>query len=102
MHRYFWGGVPDGGVTVIGNNCRLSPVGIRVIGQSNRIEGNSITQYSQIGIDLTKGKANYFAKNLLQDNGTSGAISWVGESDDIDGGRIDPALSNIILPSYVP
>ena len=96
------GGVPDGGVTVIGNNCRLSSVGIRVIGQSNRIEGNSITQYSQIGIDLRGSKANYFAKNLLQDNGTSGAKSWVGESDNIDGGLIDLALSNIILPSYVP
>jgi len=96
------GANPVGGVTVMGNNCRLSPVGIRVIGQSNRIEGNSITQYSVTGIDLTEGKANYFAKNLLQDNGTPGAKSLDGESDDIDGESIDPALSNIILPTYVP
>jgi parallel beta-helix repeat protein len=93
---------PVGGVIVIGNNCRLSPIGIRVVGQGNRIEGNTITQYSDIGIDLSLGSNNYFAKNLLQDNGTPGAKPWVDDSDDINGDFYDPALSNIILPSYVP
>jgi parallel beta-helix repeat protein len=84
---------PVGGVTVIGNNCRFSPIGIRVQGQGNRIEGNTITQCN-IGIDLSEGNANYFAKNFLQGNLTP----LNGESDDQDGGDIDSALSNVILP----
>ena len=87
------GNVPVGGVTVMGNNCRLSFIGIKVQGQGNRIEGNTITQ-CDTGIDLSEGNANYFAKNLLQGNATQ----WVGDSDDINGYSVDPALSNIILP----
>jgi parallel beta-helix repeat protein len=84
---------PLGGVTVIGNNCRLSPIGIRVQGQGNRIEGNTITLCG-IGIDLSEGTANYFAKNFLQGNVTA----WIPGSVNQDGGEIDLALSNIILP----
>jgi parallel beta-helix repeat protein len=84
---------PVGGVTVMGNNCRLSPIGIRVQGKGNRIEGNTITQCGT-GIDLTEGSENYIAKNLLHGN----VKALDGAGDDTDGGSIDPALSNIILP----
>lgn len=88
------GGTPDpvGGVTVMGNNCRRSPIGISVQGQGYRIEGNTITQCGT-GIDLTGGSQNYFAKNLLQGNVTP----LLGEIDDTNGATIDPALSNIII-----
>jgi hypothetical protein len=86
------GAAPVGGVTVMGNNCRLSPIGIRVQGQGNRIEGNTIT-LCDTGIDL-EGTENYFAKNFLQGNVTP----LTGQTDNKDGGDIDPALSNIILP----
>lgn len=84
---------PQGGVTVIGNNCRLNGIGIRGKGEGNRIEGNTLT-LNGTGIDLTLSTASYFARNLLQANGTA----IVSDGDDINGGSIDPALSNIILP----
>ena len=83
---------PVGGVTVIGNNCRLNSVGIRVKGKGCQIEGNTVTE-NGIGIDLTDGADNYFARNVLVGNST--AVK--GESDDIDGGSIASALSNIII-----
>ena len=84
---------PIGGLMVIGNNCRMNGVGIKARsgGVGSRIEGNTIT-LNGIGIDLTDGTNNLFAKNYLQGNET--AIT--GEGDDIDGGSIDLALSNII------
>jgi len=84
---------PVGGVTLMGNNIRLCGTGIRAKGQGNRIEGNTITQCST-GIDLSEGSANYFAKNLLQGNGSP----WTGDYDEINGNSIDSALSNIIIP----
>jgi len=95
------GGPNPGGVTVMGNNVRLTLTGIKVnkgqfneqVNRGNRIEGNTITQCGT-GIDLSEGYANYFAKNLLQGNG----MPFLGAENNIDGGFIDPALSNIILP----
>jgi len=87
-----WGGTPpEGGVAVIGNNISQSGIGIIVWGQGCRIEGNTIT-LCLWGIDLDRGNDNLFAKNFLQ--GIEHPL--IGESDDIDGGTIDPALSNII------
>jgi parallel beta-helix repeat protein len=90
-----WGGAePKGGVVVIGNHLRLNNgVGISVRGKGCRIEGNTIT-LGGIGIDLTDGSDNLFAKNFLQGNTTA----LTGQEDDIDGGSIDTALSNIIIP----
>jgi parallel beta-helix repeat protein len=84
---------PQGGVTVIGNNCRLNGIGIKGKGQGNRIEGNTLTE-NGIGIDLLASTASYFAKNLLQANETA----IVGDGDDTNGSSINPALSNIVLP----
>lgn len=84
---------PQGGVTVIGNNCRLNGIGIKGKGQGNRIEGNTLTE-NGTAIDLSVSTASYFARNLLQANGTA----IVGDGDDTNGGSIDPALSNIVLP----
>jgi parallel beta-helix repeat protein len=71
--------------------CLNSGVGIIVHGQGCRIEGNTIT-LSAIGIDLTDGSDNLFAKNFLQGNTTA----LVGDGNNIDGGSLDPALQNII------
>ena len=83
---------PVGGVTVIGNNCRLNWIGIRVKGEGCQIEGNTVTE-NGVGINLTDGANNYFARNVLVGNSTA----VIGESDDLDGGSIAAALSNIIL-----
>lgn len=82
---------PVGGVTVIGNTCRNNVTGIRAAGVGCRIDGNTIT-LNEIGIDLNSGVNTLFARNFLQGNLTA----LIGESDDIDGGTIDLALSNII------
>lgn len=82
-----------GAVTVSGNNCRGAGRGILVLGSGNRIEGNVVTA-SGTAIDLTGSIDSYFGGNLLQGNATALA----GDADDTDGGSIDPALSNIILP----
>ena len=88
----FGGATPDGGVLVIGNNCRLCGWrGIYVPGAGCRIEGNTIALCG-IAIDLDEGSDNLFSRNFLQGNTTN----LVGESDDIDGGSIDLSLSNII------
>ena len=83
----------DGGVMVIGNNCRESGVCIRTTSDGNRIESNVLTA-SGVGLDLTVGADNYFARNFLQGNTTA----VLGAADDRDGGTVDPALSNIIIP----
>ena len=82
---------PVGGVAVIGNSCRLNVTGITAQGEGCRIEGNTIS-LNETGIDFSFGTNTLFARNFLQGNNTA----LVGESDDIDGGSIDFALSNII------
>jgi len=84
---------PLGGVAVLRNNCRLNSVGIKVKGAGSRIEDNVVSQ-NGVGMDLTLGTNNYFARNLLQGN----AVTFVGEGDDTDGGSIDGALTNVVLP----
>jgi parallel beta-helix repeat protein len=64
-----------------------------LLGPGNRIERNSITA-SGVGIDLSGSTDSYFAANLLQGNG----VAFVGELDDTDGGAVDPALANVVLP----
>lgn len=83
----------NGGLTVIGNNCRESSTCIQASTDGNRIESNVLTE-SGVGLDLTGGADNYFARNFLKGN----ASAVVGAGDDLDGGAIDPALSNVILP----
>ena len=89
------GGAPSGpgGVTVVGNNCRNSGTGIRVIGSGNRVQDNVITG-TGTGLDLSGSVNSYFASNLLQGNATP----VVGGGDDLDGATVDAALSNLVLP----
>jgi hypothetical protein len=100
-------GLNYGGSTVIWNTFRDNGVAIAVnggdavicpieeqgqCGKGNRIEGNTLTK-NGVGIDLP-GSDNFFARNFLKANGTP----IVGAEDDIDGGTIDPALKNVVIP----
>ena len=76
----------DGGVTVVGNNCRENGTCIRASTNGNRIEDNLITD-NGTGLDLG-GSDNFFARNFLYGN----TMALVGEENDIDGG------SNVIAP----
>lgn len=84
---------PAGGVEVVHNNVRLAAIGIRVKGSGSRIDNNAVS-LADVGIDLSLGSSNYFARNVLHGN----AVTFDGEGDDVDGASIDPALSNVVLP----
>jgi hypothetical protein len=89
-------GVKSGGVTILRNTFYAQdPASICIwsLG-ANRIEGNTCHGGWQ-GLVLTDG-ANYYAGNLI-----IGAVEPVvdGGGYNIDGGTIDPALSNVIVPN---
>jgi hypothetical protein len=81
------------GIAIIGNNFRENRIAIDAPTNGHRIEGNTLTN-NNVGIDLSLGSGNFFARNFLKGNTTP----IVGAEDDIDGGTIDPALTNVIVP----
>lgn len=82
-----------GGLIILGNNCRENNICIRASTSGNRIELNTITE-NDVGLDLTGGTNNFFARNMFQGNNT--AIT--GSAGNADGAAVDPALSNIVFP----
>lgn len=87
-------GVRAGGVTITRNTVEV-PWGGICIGSpgANRIEGNTCHGGSN-GLNLTDG-ANYYANNLIY--GAYYPLTDAG-APNIDGGSIDPSLSNVIVP----
>lgn len=55
---------------IVGNHYYGNNTCIRASTSGNRIESNTITQNS-VGLDLTGGTNNFFARNFLQANGTA-------------------------------
>lgn len=85
---------PYTGVSIVGNSCQVSGDACIIIrADGNRIEGNTFTA-STVGLDLRGGTGNFYARNFLHGNGTA-VLAGAGN---VDGGAIDPALSNVIVP----
>lgn len=84
----------NSGVTAIGNIFRNNGSAIVALHSGgHRIEGNTLVN-NPVGIDLSDGSSNYFARNFLKGNTTP----IVSASGNIDGGTIDPALANVVIP----
>jgi len=84
----------QGGVSIVGNSCQgAGDACVLIRADGNRIEGNTFTG-STVGLDLSGGTGNFYARNFLHGNGTA-VLAGAGN---VDGGAIDPALSNVIVP----
>lgn len=88
-------GTKAGGVVIVRNNYYAPGANGICIGSpgANRIEENTC-HGGWAGLDLSDG-ANLYSKNFLFQN----VVAIVnGGLPNIDGGTIDPALSNVIVP----